>query len=224
MNSLKEDGVEDQIAYKDAFLKLEEGYSKIMEALGLLGYSVGNNENFKGTVNRASKAFLEMVVPKDEIERIAKKHLSVTFPTDHDDLTFVPAIEASGMCPHHLLPVLYKISIGYIPSKEKPRIFGASKLTRAARVLAQQPLCQEDVGQSIAKALEDFYTVKDPTQGQGSLELMGCGVYIEGRHMCMEARGVRAHESLLITNAVRGVFLKSSSVRAEFMSLVNKQR
>ena len=38
------------------------------------------------------------------------------------------------MCPHHLLPVIYRVSLAYIPSE---KVLGISKLSRLARLMAR---------------------------------------------------------------------------------------
>lgn len=110
-----------------------------------------------------------------------------------------------GVCPHHLLPVIYRISLAYIPTD---KVLGLSKLSRLARLIARGPRLQEDLTHELADIL-----FKD-------LNSHGSAVYIEGLHMCMAARGVQAHEARLVTSGVRGVFLEQEATREEFIKLV----
>ena len=49
---------------------------------------------------------------------------------------------------------------------------------------------------------------------------VGSGVYIEGLHLCMAARGVEVHEARLVTSSMRGVFRDNPATRHEFLDLV----
>jgi GTP cyclohydrolase I len=114
---------------------------------------------------------------------------------------------AFGVCPHHLLPVVYRISLAYIPTR---KVLGLSKLSRLARLLARGPRLQEDLTHDLAAILHD------------NLDSQGSAVYVEGLHLCMAARGVGAHEARLVTSAVRGVFLELAT-REEFIKLVTTE-
>jgi GTP cyclohydrolase I len=111
---------------------------------------------------------------------------------------------AFGVCPHHLLPVIYRISVAYIP---RTKVLGISKLSRICTLLARRPVLQEDLTHELADILHE------------DLQSQGSAVYIEGLHMCMAARGVGAHEARLVTSGVRGVFLELAT-REEFIKLV----
>jgi GTP cyclohydrolase I len=110
-----------------------------------------------------------------------------------------------GVCPHHLLPVIYRISVAYLPGN---RVLGISKLSRLVGLLARQPVLQEDLTQDLSEILHL------------RLETRGSATYIEGLHMCMAARGIQAHEARVVTSGVRGIFRDQPSTRQEFLDLV----
>jgi GTP cyclohydrolase I len=112
---------------------------------------------------------------------------------------------AFGVCPHHLLPVIYRISLAYIP---ETKVLGLSKLSRMAKLMARATMLQEDLTHELARLLHE------------DLDSIGSGVYIEGLHLCMASRGTGAHEARVVTSAVRGAFLDQASTRAEFIKLV----
>lgn len=130
--------------------------------------------------------------------------LAKTFPAKYTEMVISKHNTAFGVCPHHLLPVVYRISMAYIPVD---KVLGLSKLTRLARLIARGPRLQEDLTHELADILHD------------QLQSQGSAVYIEGLHMCMAARGVGAHEARLVTSGVRGVFLELAT-REEFIKLV----
>jgi GTP cyclohydrolase I len=131
--------------------------------------------------------------------------LAKTFPAKYTEMVISKHNTAFGVCPHHLLPVVYRISMAYIPVD---KVLGLSKLSRLARLIARGPRLQEDLTHELSDILHR------------QLASQGSAVYIEGLHMCMAARGVGAHEARLVTSGVRGVFLDHLATREEFIKLV----
>jgi GTP cyclohydrolase IA len=193
--------------HNEAALRLfVEGYEKILEGIRALGYDPEqNDENFEETARRAAKGFHELILDraavKDEIETLLRK----TFPARYTEMVISKHNVAFGTCPHHLLPVIYRISLAYIPTS---KVLGLSKLSRLARMMARAPVLQEDLTHELCLMLHE------------RLDSQGAAVYVEGLHLCMAARGVGAHETRLVTSAVRGVFLDELATREEFIKLV----
>jgi GTP cyclohydrolase I len=180
-----------------------EGYTKILEGIGQLGYDV-SDENFAETAARAAKGFHELVHDQRQVEFAVNALLGKCFPAKYTEMVISKHNTAFGICPHHLLPVIYRISMAYIPTS---KVLGLSKLSRLARMIARGPRLQEDLTHELADILHE------------QLASQGSAVYIEGLHMCMAARGVGAHEARLVTSGVRGVFLELAT-REEFIKLV----
>ena len=180
-----------------------EGYTKIIEGLAQLGFDT-DDANFHDTAKRAAKGFHELIHDQKQVRPAVQALLAKTFPAKYTEMVISKHNTAFGVCPHHLLPVIYRISLAYIPTE---KVLGLSKLTRLARLVARGPRLQEDLTHELADILH-----KD-------LQSQGSAVYIEGLHMCMAARGVGAHEARLVTSAVRGVFLELAT-REEFIKLV----
>ena len=180
-----------------------EGYTKILEGIGALGFDV-KDDNFAETAARAAKGFHELVHDQTRARAEVDALLAKTFPAKYTEMVISKHNTAFGVCPHHLLPVIYRISLAYIPTQ---KVLGLSKLSRLARLVARGPRLQEDLTHELA----DILHLK--------LASHGSAVYIEGLHMCMAARGVGAHEARLVTSGVRGVFLELAT-REEFLNLV----
>lgn len=180
-----------------------EGYDKIIQGLARLGYDV-DDPNFHDTAKRAAKAIHELVHDQSQVKPAVAALLAKTFPAKYTEMVISKHNTAFGVCPHHLLPVIYRISMAYIPTS---KVLGLSKLTRLARLIARGPRLQEDLTHELADILHL------------ELQSQGSAVYIEGLHMCMAARGVGAHEARLVTSGVRGVFLELAT-REEFIKLV----
>ena len=180
-----------------------EGFTKILEGVNQLGYDT-KDENFADTAKRAAKGFHELINDQKQVKGEVAALIAKTFPAKYTEMVISKHNTAFGMCPHHLLPVIYRISMAYIPTD---KVLGLSKLSRLARMIARGPRLQEDLTHELADILHR------------QLASQGSAVYIEGLHMCMAARGVGAHEARLVTSGVRGVFLEMAT-REEFLKLV----
>jgi len=187
-----------------ALALFKEGYDKIIEGIKQLGFDV-SDENFADTAARAAKGLHELIHDQKQVRFQVNALVAKTFPAKYTEMVISKHNTAFGMCPHHLLPVVYRISMAYIPTD---KVLGLSKLSRLARMIARGPRLQEDLTHELA----DILHVQLASQGSA--------VYIEGLHMCMAARGVGAHEARLVTSGVRGVFLDELATREEFIKLV----
>lgn len=183
----------------------EQGYEKILEGMKLLGYDPDGDENFEGTALRSAHGLAELVLPRAAVEVEIASMFKKTFPARYRDMVISKHNVAFGVCPHHLLPVIYRISLAYIPTR---KVLGISKLSRLAKVLARAPMLQEELTHQLSALLHD------------KLESEGSAAYVEGLHMCMASRGAVAHETRVVTSAVTGVFLDQLSTREEFIKLV----
>jgi GTP cyclohydrolase IA len=190
---------------KAALAKFTEGYEKILEGLKDLGYATDVDENFAGTALRSARGLAELVLDRGRVHEEVQAMLQKCFPARYSEMIISKHNVAFGVCPHHLLPVIYRMSVAYIP---KTRVLGISKLSRLCKLLSRAPMLQEDLTHETARILHE------------ELDSTGAAVYIEGLHMCMAARGTVSHEARVVTSAVRGVFLDQFATREEFINLV----
>ena len=188
-----------------AYVKLEGAYKQILEAFEELGYPVKTDANFDETASRAARAMTELVGATDDVKTQIDTMLSRVFPAHYDEMVISKHNISFGMCPHHLLPIIYRVSVAYLPGE---RVLGISKLSRIVQLLAHRPVLQEDLTQELAALLHE------------RMETRGSAAYVEGLHLCMAARGIRAHEARVVTSAVRGVFRENPATRQEFLDLV----
>ena len=56
------------------------------------------------------------------------------------------------------------------------------------------------------------------------LKTKGVAVVVSAEHTCMAIRGIRKPGSQTVTSALRGEFKDNQSTRAEFMSLISKNK
>jgi len=127
------------------------------------------------------------------------------FHENADEMVLVRDIDIFSSCEHHILPILGRAHVAYIPDG---KVIGLSKIARICEMYGRRLQVQERLTAQIADAL------------QGLLKPKGVAVVIEATHMCMVMRGVQKPGSWTSTSALRGVFAKDAKTRQEFMSLI----
>ena len=123
------------------------------------------------------------------------------------DMIVVRDVEFFSHCEHHLLPFFGKAHVGYIPNG---KVIGLSKIPRIIDMYARRLQVQERLTHQIADAIKEV------------LKPNGVAVVMEGRHMCMQMRGVEKQNSLATTSTMLGRFRESVRTRNEFMYLINR--
>jgi GTP cyclohydrolase I len=125
----------------------------------------------------------------------------------YDDMVVVKDIAFFSLCEHHLLPFFGRVHIGYVP---EGRVVGLSKLPRLVDAYSHRLQLQERMTREIAEAIN---TVVRPR---------GVGVVVEGRHLCVEMRGVEKENSQTVTSCMLGVFRSDQRTRTEFLSHIHQ--
>ena len=131
---------------------------------------------------------------------------SALFTSSNDEMVLIKDIEFYSTCEHHLLPIIGRAHVAYIPDG---KVVGLSKIPRVVDVFARRMQIQEQLTEQIADAI--MQTIKPK----------GVAVVLQARHLCMEARGVQKINSATTSSALRGLFKKDEKTRAEFFSLIN---
>lgn len=188
--------------------KIELAVQSILECLrDEYGLDI-DDPNFKETPARVAKSYAEIFSGVAKTQEQIIKILKTAFPCDYGGMVVQCGIKAFSMCPHHLLPVVYTVDVGYIPSLGGG-VLGLSKLARIVTVLAKRPVMQEQFTHEITSALSSLAGVK------------GAAVRVCGIHYCMVMRGASQTESTTKTSDLTGVFKSIPEARAEFMSLIS---
>ena len=123
----------------------------------------------------------------------------------YDELVVLKDIRFVSFCEHHMLPVVGRAHVGYLPTD---RVVGISKLARVVHGFARRLQIQEKMTSEIALAIQDV------------LRPQGVGVVVEAEHSCMTLRGVNTAGSSLTTSHLSGVIRDDARTREEFLRLV----
>ena len=115
------------------------------------------------------------------------------FNENAKDMVIVRDIEFFSLCEHHLIPFFGKAHVGYIPNG---KVIGLSKIPRIIDMFSRRLQVQERLTHQVADALKNVLKPK------------GVAVVLEGRHMCMQMRGVEKQNSFTSTSAMSGQFKK----------------
>ena len=118
-------------------------------------------------------------------------------------------ISIDSTCAHHFQPISGKCWIGIFPDK---KVVGLSKFNRMVDWVASRPQIQEEMTEQIADMIEK------------ETEANGIAVVIKAQHFCMTARGVKEHESDMITSVIRGRLREDEKMKAEFFSLLSNMK
>ena len=122
----------------------------------------------------------------------------------YDELVVLKDIRVVSFCEHHMLPVIGRAHVGYLPTD---KVVGISKLARVVQGFARRLQIQEKLTADVAEAIQDI------------LEPAGVGVVIEAEHSCMTLRGVNTPGSTLTTSKLLGVIRDDPRTREEFLRL-----
>ena len=130
------------------------------------------------------------------------------FHEEAKDMVIIRDVEFFSLCEHHLLPFFGKTHVGYIPNG---KVIGLSKVPRIIDMFSRRLQIQERLTRQIAETIQ---TVLDP---------IGVAVVMEGRHMCMQMRGVEKQNSLATTSSMLGKFRESDRTRSEFLAIIGRE-
>lgn len=187
----------------DIMNKEEEFEQLVGRMLELLGEDP-KREGLLKTPKRVAKA-LEFLTEgyRQDPKEILNQAL---FSTSNDEMVLVRDIEFYSMCEHHMLPIIGRCHVAYIPDS---KVVGLSKIPRIVNVYARRLQIQEQMTEQIADAIVETINPK------------GVAVVVHARHMCMEMRGVQKINSTTVSSALRGLFKSDERTRNEFYNLIN---
>jgi GTP cyclohydrolase I len=160
-------------------------------------------EGLLDTPARVARSYSELFMGYDVDPRA---YLERTFEQvgGYDQLVVLKDIRFVSFCEHHMLPVVGKAHVGYLPTD---RVVGISKLARVVNGFARRLQIQEKLTAEIGHAIQDV------------LQPLGVGVVIEAEHSCMTLRGVNSPGASLTTSFLNGAIRDDPRTREEFLRL-----
>jgi GTP cyclohydrolase I len=161
-------------------------------------------EGLLGTPDRVVRAWEEFFRGYDEdpTEILARTFKEIK---GYDEMVMLKDIRFESHCEHHLLPIIGKVHIGYLPDK---RVVGISKLARLVEAYAKRLQIQEKMTAQIACAINEV------------LKPNGVAVVIEAAHQCMTTRGVHKPGTTMVTSHMLGGFRNDQATRREFLAMI----
>ncbi|MBG1232447.1 GTP cyclohydrolase I [Aestuariivirga litoralis] len=202
------DNIADFISQDEHDQLLEEVASKMQGVLESLVIDVENDHNTKGTARRIAKMYVNEVFKG----RFHKAPPVTEFPNaaSLNELMIVGPITVRSACSHHFCPIIGKVWVGLMPNQHS-NLIGLSKYVRLVDWILSRPQIQEEAITQIADLFMDL--VKPD----------GLAIVMQADHFCMHWRGVKESDSLMMNSVMRGSFLKNTSLRREFLSLIPRK-
>ena len=163
-----------------------------------------DREGLRDTPKRVAKAYREMfngydMCPAEELGRTFEE------VAGYDDLVVVRDIRFHSHCEHHMVPIIGRAHVGYLPDG---KVVGLSKIARVVDIFAHRLQTQEALTAQIAGVIQEV------------LNPLGVAVMIEAEHMCMAMRGIRKQGSTTLTSTFTGTFKDNPEEQLRFITVV----
>jgi GTP cyclohydrolase I (EC 3.5.4.16) len=163
-----------------------------------------DREGLHGTPARVVRAYEEFFggYGTDPVEILQR-----TFEeTDgYDEMVVLRDIRFESHCEHHLVPIIGRAHIAYLPNK---RVVGISKLARVLEIYSRRLQIQEKLTVQIASTINEVLKPK------------GVAVVLDAAHQCMTTRGVHKAGMSMVTSHMLGLFRSNPATRREFLAII----
>lgn len=154
-----------------------------------------------GRVTRAYEEFFEGY-KADPFKELARTFEEVE---GYQDMVMLRDINIESHCEHHMVPILGRAHIAYVPTK---KVVGISKLARVIEIYGKRLQTQETMTAQIADTIN------------AALDPQGVAILIEAKHQCMTTRGIKKPDVATITTQFTGVFRDDPRMEARFMQMI----
>ncbi len=167
-----------------------------------------DREGLVDTPSRVARAYEEFFAgyEVDPVELLAR---SFEETDGYDEMVVLRDIRLESHCEHHLVPIIGRAHIAYIPDG---RVVGISKLARVMEAYAKRLQIQEKLTAQVANTIESVLKPK------------GVAVVIEAQHQCMTTRGIHKPGVSMVTSRMLGAFRDDASTRREFLAMIGSPR
>lgn len=167
----------------------------------------GDNPDREGLIDtpgRVARAYEEFF---EGYQEDPFKELSRTFEEveGYEDMVMLRDINIESHCEHHMVPILGRAHVAYVPTK---KVVGISKLARVIEIYCKRLQTQETMTAQIAETIN------------AALQPQGVAILIEAKHQCMTTRGIKKPDVATITTQFTGVFRDDPRMEARFMQMI----
>jgi len=161
-------------------------------------------EGLHETPDRVVRAF-EECFSGYEIDPVAVLERTFEEIEGYDEIVLLRDIRVESRCEHHMLPIIGKAHVAYLPGR---RVVGISKLARVVDAYARRLQIQEKLTAQIANTINDV------------LQPRGVAVMVEAEHHCMTTRGVHKPGVAMVTSRMLGAFRDDAATRRELFAMI----
>lgn len=181
--------------------RLERLFTELLQEIDLCPERDGLKETPKRMVGYFTELFEGAKYTNKQIADMFNKQ----FDIGSNDLVIMNGITCFSHCEHHCALMELKIHIAYIPKNGK--VLGLSKFPRLCDMVCKRLQVQERIGMDICDILEIL----------GMEDIM---VVIDGRHACVNARGIKQPNTVTRTNSLRGRFMYDTPLKNEVLNSI----
>ncbi len=193
-------------SFKDGAVLDRHCKAEVANSVALILDSVGEDIQRDGllkTPDRVARMYDEILAGyKVDPEKLLNEAL---FDVDYHEMVVVSDIDFYSMCEHHLLPIVGKAHVAYIPEN---KVVGLSKIPRVVEAFARRLQVQERMTRQIADLLGRL------------IQPRGIGVVIDGHHLCVSMRGAKKANARMRTTFLTGSFEENPKTRSEFLDAI----
>ena len=167
----------------------------------------GDNPEREGLIDtpkRVVNAYTEFFAGYDEDP---EEVLGRTFEDveGYDDMVMLRDIAMESHCEHHMVAILGKVHIAYMPVD---KVVGISKLARVIEIFAKRLQTQETMTAQIVECIERV------------LRPRGVAIVVDAKHQCMTTRGIKKPNVATLTSRFTGAFADDARLEARFFEMI----
>ncbi len=202
--SISPDAIRTQSIRTEARPRVSE--EEMMQAVRTLLIGLGEDPDREGLLDTPKRVVKALkFLTSGYTQNLDEVVNDAIFHEGSSEMVLVRDIDLFSSCEHHILPIIGKAHVAYIPNG---RVIGLSKIARICEMYARRLQVQERLTAQIADGLQEALNPK------------GVAVVIEATHMCMAMRGVQKPGSWTASSAMRGIFAENDQKRREFMDMI----
>ncbi len=177
-----------------------------MKAVRTLIEWAGDNPDREGlldTPKRVVDAYKEFFAgyAQDPVAELSRTFEDVG---GYDDIVMLKDMDVESHCEHHMVPILGKAHIAYMPDKN---VVGISKIARVLEIFCKRLQTQETMTAQIIECITE------------ALKPLGVAILIDAKHQCMTTRGIHHPNVSTITTQYTGVFKTNPELKDRFLRL-----